>query len=64
MKTVLMKFDYNELAILHSSLNDYKVRLEGQRKKEKSAVAKEKIYQIIFNADKLQDTIDAARATL
>ena len=64
MKTVLIKLNYNELVILHSALNDYKVRLEAKRKKEKSAVAKEEIYQLIFKADKLQDIIDAASDTL
>ena len=64
MKTVLIKLNYNELVILHSALNDYKVRLEAKRKKEKSAVAKEEMYQLIFKADKLQDIIDAASDNL
>ncbi len=63
MKSILMRFDYSELCILHAALNDYKVKREGARKKEKNVNKKEKIYQEIFNADKLQDTIDAARGT-
>lgn len=63
MKTIQIKFDYSELCTLHNALNIYKVHHEGERKKEKDPVKKERIYQIIFNADKLQDVIDAARGT-